>query len=89
MVDMASVFLHTPNMKRQQKFAVATALSLLICIGSAVIASSIGETSSDGRSNWDGLGAAIWITILVTIPAFCVFLVTAILAVVEYVRTKK
>ncbi len=89
MVDMANVFMHTHGMKRQYKLVLVAGLSLALCIFSAVIASSMGESSSDGRPNWDSLGTSIWLTILVTVPAFCVFLVAVTLAVVEYMRSNK
>ncbi len=89
MVDMANVFMHTLGMKRQQKLALAAVLSLALCIVSALIASSMGESSTDGRPNWDSFGTSIWLTILVTVPAFCVFFVTTTIAVINYVRSNK
>lgn len=86
---MVTEFMHTGSMRTGQKHVLVAGLSLALCIVSATLASTIGESSSDGRSNWDGLGTAIWITLLVTIPAFCVFLVTAVVAAIEYVHSHK
>ena len=86
---MATEFMHTGSMRTGQKHVLIAGLSLALCIVSATLASTIGESSSDRRSNWDSLGTAIWITLLVTIPAFCVFLVAVTLAVVECMRSNK
>lgn len=40
------------------------------------------------ENNWDRLGAAVWITVLVTVPAAVVAFVAFILAVIMSIRQK-
>lgn len=56
-------------------------IAAVVCVVSQLIA-----TSSLLGSGWDAFGRAIWLTVIVTIPAFVVACVFALIALVAWVR---
>lgn len=63
--------------------------ALTLCIASAIFAESVAVTDVAGRPNWDNFGIAIWVTALVTIPTFGIFLVVTIAAMIKWLRRKR
>jgi heme/copper-type cytochrome/quinol oxidase subunit 2 len=72
-----------------QKLSIATGAALFIAVASAAYADNMGVADASGRTDWDAFGAAIWITLLVTVPAFLVFAISGIVLVVKYVHSRK
>ena len=68
-------------MSRLRKPYVIALIAAAVCILSQMIA-----TSSFVGSGWDALGRAVWLTILVTIPAFVTACVFALIALVTWIR---
>lgn len=58
-------------------------IAAAVCVASQLIA-----TSSFVGSGWDALGRAVWLTILVTIPAFVTACVFALIALVTWIRSR-
>jgi len=73
------------SMKHDRLFLISIA-ALILCIASAVYADGIPATDLNGSPNWDNFGQSFLITILVTLPSFSIFLVTAIVAIIKAVR---
>ncbi len=69
-----------------RKLLVISIPALIVCIASAVFAENITASDSMGRSEWERFDDAIWITLLVTVPTFSIFIVTAMMAIVIGIR---
>ena len=76
-------------MNTLQKLSVTTGFSLFIVITSAIYADNMGVSDSNGSPDWDAFGKTIWITLLVTVPAFLIFATSAIGIVVKYAQSRK
>ena len=67
----------------KKPYAIAL-IAAVACILSQVIA-----TSSFVGTGWDAFGRAIWLTILVTIPAFVTACVFTLIALVGWIRSSR
>ncbi len=63
---------------------VIALIAATVCIGSQMVA----ESSLVG-TGWDAFGRAIWLTILVTIPAFVTACVFGLIALVRWIRSAR
>jgi hypothetical protein len=70
----------------KQKLYLISIAALVLCVGSAIYANSVSVTDSSGHPDWSNFGKSVWITILVTLPSFCIFLTAAIKAVLKTIR---
>jgi tryptophan-rich sensory protein len=73
-------------MKQPRSLIVLCLVSLMIAIGSAIIASNLQVTDADLRPDWDTFGRSMWLTVLVTIPAFIIFAATAMASAVVWLK---
>lgn len=64
-------------MKAGKLFFVCV-VALFVCIISAAVADYIPASEAGGRPDWSNFGKAIWVTLLVTIPSFCIFVAAAL-----------
>ena len=63
---------------------VVALIAAAVCVVSQVIV-----TSPLVGSGWDALGRAVWLTILVTIPAFVVACVCGVVALAGWIRGRR
>lgn len=68
---------------KQPKIFWISLCALLICTASATFAANISVIDTSDRPDWGSLGTTIWLTLLVTVPAFIVFIMTAVAAVID------
>ncbi len=75
-------------MKTPKRLALISFIFLVISIASAVYAAYIPMTNSYGTISWDNFNKTIWISFFISVPAFCIFLATAITALITALITK-
>lgn len=75
-------------MSIQKKIWLISGSALLLSIVSAVSIDNIGMAGADGHADWSNFGKAMWLTVLITVPAFSVFFVSTITGLILLVLAK-
>lgn len=74
------------QMTHQEKkyLALATVGAVTVIISQVIV-----ESGADEFSGWDGLGRAVYVTLLVTIPAAALSFTTLSLLIISYLKRRK
>jgi ABC-type Fe3+ transport system permease subunit len=73
-------------MKNIRTGLIISAISLVIALASAIIVQNMALSSGVSHPNWDNFNTAVWLTLLITIPASCIFIFAAITTLITYIR---
>jgi hypothetical protein len=76
-------------MKSMHMYLIIGGISFVVAVGSAIIASNMSATVVDSHPDWDAFDRSMWLTILVTIPAFAVLGVSAVAGLAAWLRRNK